>query len=184
MWFLWDFLPRRHAWGSSLDLKEWHMLINNPVLKDRILTENVLAKNNRFSKDMNPAPLVISDIIGIRKQGIQSWKWKIPKKKKKKKKVMWQKNNLKSVDGSLPCHPISFHCSDTKSCNSFLGNAAYHRALRASYPRKDLTSVVVHIKHASRRLLSWQRSKVISKNLILCWLCYMPSPWDIMYCVE
>ena len=40
---------------------------------------------------------------------------------------------LKSVDGSFPCHPISFHCSDIKPRSSSSGQAAIHNALRASY---------------------------------------------------
>lgn len=41
--------------------------------------------------------------------------------------------NLKSVDGSFPCQPIAFHCSDTKPQSSSPGKAASHKALKASY---------------------------------------------------
>lgn len=40
---------------------------------------------------------------------------------------------LKSVDGSFPCHPISFHCSDIKPQSSSSGKATFHKALKASY---------------------------------------------------
>lgn len=40
---------------------------------------------------------------------------------------------LKSVDGSFPCQPISFHCSDIKPESSSPGKAASHSALKASY---------------------------------------------------
>lgn len=47
----------------------------------------------------------------------------------------WNSIYLKSVDGSLPCQPISFHCSDIKPRSSSSGKAAFHKALKASYKR-------------------------------------------------
>lgn len=47
-------------------------------------------------------------------------------------KAVKYKANLKSVDGSLPCQPISFHWSDIKPWSSFPGYVADHSALRAS----------------------------------------------------
>jgi hypothetical protein len=48
--------------------------------------------------------------------------------------------HLKSVEGSVPCQPISFHCSDTSPGNVRSGNAACQRALRASCDAYKLLS--------------------------------------------
>lgn len=37
---------------------------------------------------------------------------------------------LKSVDGLGPCHPISFHCSDTRLLRLTFGYAPFHNAMR------------------------------------------------------
>jgi len=39
--------------------------------------------------------------------------------------------DLKSVDGSFPCHPISFHWSDTNPRSSVPGKEARQRASSA-----------------------------------------------------
>lgn len=44
---------------------------------------------------------------------------------------------LKSVDGSFPCQPISFHCSDIKPRSSSSGKAACHKAFKASFSQKQ-----------------------------------------------
>lgn len=56
--------------------------------------------------------------------------------------------DLKSVDGSLPCQPISFHWSDTKPWSSRPGNVADHRALKASCLFVKLVERVVK-RHSS-----------------------------------
>lgn len=60
------------------------------------------------------------------------------KQPKNIRKRWWAKYNLKSVDGSFPCHPISFHWSEIKPWSSWLGNEVDHRALKASCPWKNL----------------------------------------------
>lgn len=40
---------------------------------------------------------------------------------------------LKSVDGSFPCQPIFFHCSDIKPLSCSPGKAASQRALKDAY---------------------------------------------------
>lgn len=85
-------------------------------------TGKVLAKKRRFSSDMNPPPLIttvikntnLSTIFGI-------------------DVCYLREPNLKSVDGSLPCHPISFHWSDIKASSFFSGYVADHNALSASW---------------------------------------------------
>ena len=44
-----------------------------------------------------------------------------------------ERAHLKSVDGSFPCQPISFHCSDTIPCSSSSGKTSFQRPFRASY---------------------------------------------------
>ena len=85
-------------------------------------TGKFLAKYNKFSRDMKPPPLPDAQqsvkwiwinlmILTMRREG---------------------RAHLKSVDGSFPCQPISFHCSDTIPCSSSSGKASFHRSLRAS----------------------------------------------------
>jgi len=56
-------------------------------------------------------------------------------------------NNLKSVEGSLPCHPISFHWSDIRPWSSWPGYVADHRALKAPYTSKTflLSNLKIYI---------------------------------------
>lgn len=66
--------------------------------------------------------------------------------------------NLKSVDGSLPCHPISFHCSDINPWSSRLGYVAVQRALKAScWHEVDLIS-------------SWEWKQYFIKFIFHVWL--------------
>jgi hypothetical protein len=77
------------------------------------LTENVLAKKSRFSNEMKPAPLIMHKIYLLEHY-----------------KTVYEGNsilfiysffivmNLKSVDGSRPCQPISFHWSEIRPSSS------------------------------------------------------------------
>jgi hypothetical protein len=42
------------------------------------------------------------------------------------------RSNLKSVAGFMPCHPISFHCAETKLVSSVSGKEIFQRALSDS----------------------------------------------------
>lgn len=89
-------------------------------------TGKFLTKYNKFSSDMNPAPLSkpIRYVSGEpRPEGPGGWGVGVGMM------MMY----LKSVDGSFPCQPISFHCSDTKPWSSSSGKAAFHNALKASF---------------------------------------------------
>lgn len=59
------------------------------------VTGNVLAKNSKFSNEMKPAPLQKT----VHENKLQEINFQQKEEKK----------NLKSVDGSFPCHPICFH---------------------------------------------------------------------------
>lgn len=79
--------------------------------RDRINTGKFLAKNNKFSNDMKPPPLPDKKTITMSKIVIATKEIGKEGERKREQGVKYSAYR-KSVDGSFPCQPISFHCSD------------------------------------------------------------------------
>ncbi len=129
-------------WIEKEQTKEaGHHLVMQKHLKVGWHTGNFREKKSKFCSDMNPPPLhkIPITITGSRQFGelMSESTTSIPEHTNI---YPWTRSayghdvitHLKSVEGSVPCQPISFHCSDTSPGKARPGNAERQRALRAS----------------------------------------------------
>lgn len=128
---IWVILTKGLFWFQDIVYTRTHTHTHTYIYRERERhTGKFLAKNNKFSSDIKPPPLQKITLSTISKP--------IGRKIKEKAEFQWQRRYwiyLKSVDGSFPCQPISFHCSDIKPRSSSSGKAAFHKALKASWSR-------------------------------------------------